>query len=438
MDVTNLVLQLQSKITNDPLDQQMISKAIKLLQLGAVETVDSVTFLPPVVENIGRLYLVLYDGLYWGTVNGWVAIARSSYTLALGWGCNSVGRLGDGTIVDRCSPVTVIGGFTDWRSISSGCVHTVGLRQNGTLWAWGYNSLGRLGNNNTTNASSPVSVVGGFTDWCQASAGGSHTAAIRQNGTLWAWGSNTTGTLGDCTAISRSSPVSVVGGFTDWCQVSAGHRHNLAVRTNGTLWAWGYNSSGRLGDGTCIDKSSPVSVVGGFTDWCQASAGCSHSLAVRQDGTLWAWGANLAGALGTGNVIGRNSPVSVVGGFTDWCQASAGNAHSLAVRQDGTLWAWGCNNVGQLGDGTITSRSSPVSVVGGFTDWCQASAAGTHSVAIRQNGTLWAWGCNVDGRLGNGTVVSVSSPVSVVGGFTDWCQVSAGNFHTMAIRNNVT
>ena len=124
----------------------------------------------------------------------------------------------------------------------------------------------------------------------------------------------------------------MIGDFNDWCQVSSGGCHTAAVRTNGTLWAWGSGAGGRLGDGTTVDKSSPVSVIGGFTDWCQVSAGGEHNSAVRTNGTLWSWGAGGQGRLGNGATAGRSSPVSVVGGFTNWCQVSAGNQHTAAVK----------------------------------------------------------------------------------------------------------
>jgi len=148
-------------------------------------------------------------------------------------------------------------------------------------WAWGLSYRGRLGDNSAIDRSSPVSVVGGFTDWCQLSAGGAHSLGVRSNGTAWAWGYNS-GRLGDNTTISRSSPVSVVGGFTDWYQVSAGDAHSLGVRTNGTAWSWGNNSQGRLGDDSTISRSSPVSVVGGFTDWYQVSTGSYHTLGITR------------------------------------------------------------------------------------------------------------------------------------------------------------
>jgi alpha-tubulin suppressor-like RCC1 family protein len=375
------------------------------------------------------------SGERWITMDGRL-LRSDKRSLAFGWGSNGYGRLGDNTTTDRSSPVSVVGGFTDWCQVSAGSGHSLGIRRNGTLWAWGYNYYGFLGDNSTVDKSSPVSVSGGFSDWCRTSAGRNHSLAVRTNGSLWAWGSNISfGKLGDGTTETRSSPVSVVGGFSDWCDASAGCDHSLGVRTNGTLWAWGNNNSGRLGDGTAVEKSSPVSVVGGFTDWCQSSAGGQHSLGVRSNGTLWAWGSNFYGRLGDNTVTDRSSPVSVVGGFSDWCQASAGYSHSLAVRTNGSLWAWGLNDSsGKLGDNTTTSRSSPVSVVGGFTDWCQVSAGYGHSLAVRTNGTLWAWGSNGYGKLGDNTTSDKSSPVSVVGGFSDWCAVSAGLSHSLGIR----
>ncbi len=215
-------------------------------------------------------------------------------------------------------------------------------------------------------------------------AGGSHSLGVRRNGTAWAWGCGSYGLLGDGTTVCKSSPVLVVGGFTDWCQVDAGGGRNLGVRQNGTAWGWGCGSNGRLGDGTTVNKSSPVSVVGGFTDWCQVSAGSAHSLGVRTNGTAWAWGAAFCGKLGDGTTVNKSSPVSVVGGFFDWCQVSAGANHSLGVRQNGTAWAWGIAACGVLGSGAPANASSPVSVVGGFTDWCQVSASNYHSLALRR------------------------------------------------------
>ena len=349
-----------------------------------------------------------YNGTVWGNIK---QIANVSDLYKLG-----------------SSPVSVPGGFADWVQVSCSSNQVVALRANGTLWNAG--------------GASPVSVpgTGAFTDWVNISTGSGRRAdiVVRANGTAWGWGYNYWGLLGDNTSgfsANKSSPVSVVGGFTDWVQMSVGSEHSAGVRANGTIWSMGRAEAARLGNNTYSgNKSSPVSVVGGFTDWVQVSCGHFHSAALRANGTAWGWGRNTSGQLGTNNDTQAQSPVQVVGGFTDWVQISAGHYHSVAIRANGTAWAWGNNGQGRLGDNTTTTRSSPVQVVGGFTDWVQISAGYRFTHAIRTNGTAWAWGRNYSGILGDGTTVSRISPVSVVGGFTDWVQVSNGNAAAAAIR----
>ncbi len=282
MNVTNLILNLKSKIGDATIDQQMLSKAIKLLELGTIESVSSFSSLPnAATTGRDKLYLVEFDGLYKTNGTYWAPFAQD-FSPAFSWGCNTCGPLGDGTTVDKSSPVSVVGGFTDWCQVDAGHNHSLGVRTNGTAWAWGQGTNGRLGDNTNVSKSSPVLVSGGFSDWCQVSVGYMQSIGVRQNGTAWAWGTAFCGVLGDNTIVSKSSPVSVVGGFTDWCQVSAGETHNLGLRTNGTLWAWGQGSTGRLGDNTITAKSSPVSIVGGLTGWCQISADLCSSMAIRQ------------------------------------------------------------------------------------------------------------------------------------------------------------
>ncbi len=360
---------------------------------------------------------------------------RNDFTvgLAWAWGNNTCGRLGDTTTVTKSSPVSVVGGFSDWCFVSTGCTHSLGVRINGTAWVWGRNPEGRFGNNTVnTCTSSPVSVVAGFSDWCAISAGGQHSLALRTGGTAWAWGCWQG--VGDNSTVTKSSPVSVAGGFSDWCQISAGFNHSVAVRTGGSAWAWGLNTGGQLGNNTTVAQSSPVSVVGGFTDWCQVSGGSGHSAGVRTGCSAWSWGCNNVGQLGDNSTTNRSSPVSVVGGFSDWCQASAVGGHTVAVRTGGSAWAWGSGNDGRLGDNTTTNKSSPVSVVGGFTDWCAVSGGDAHSAALRANGTIWSWGRNTSGQLADNTATNRSSPVSAVGGFTDWSKINAGNYQTIALR----
>jgi alpha-tubulin suppressor-like RCC1 family protein len=417
-------------------DIAMVAAQVSYTTSDRSIVVDTVEDLPSLLNNYvynnigaGNVYFVREYGIpvvssekRWVTLDGRVVRTDEIQGYIYQWGLTPNTNGVDSSF---CScPTLLISPFDDWCQVSLGTYARLAVRSNGTLWAWDRNNFGQLGDGTTTNRSSPVSVVGGFTDWCQVSAGATHGLGMRCNGTLWAWGSNSHGQLGDNTPSTRSSPVSVVGGFTDWCQASAGYCHNLAVRTNGTLWSWGYNGlDGRLGDNTLFTRSSPVSVVGGFTDWCQVSAGGSHNLAVRTNGTLWAWGRNVNGRLGDGTTTSRLSPVSVVGGFTDWCQASAGSAHSAAIRTNGTLWTWGRNFDGDLGDGTTVDKSSPVSVIGGFTDWCYVDTGSQFSMAIKTNGDVWGWGLNWGSIFGFGT--SQLSPVSAACGFGAWNQISA-------------
>ncbi len=346
MNLAQFQILLQKAIdsSSNTLDYLFLSRAVQTLAVGQVREVATYANLPSAASNEGLLVFVTADErIYWSTGTGWYNLIDENKGIAYAWGGGGRGKLGDNTEVNKSSPVSVIGSFTDWCQVSAGGSHSIGLRSNGTVWAWGCSAYGRLGDNCTvlpssSGRSSPVSVVGGFTDWCYVSAGDDHNLGVRTNGTAWAWGDGTCGRLGNNTIVNRSSPVSVVGGFTDWCQVSAGANHSLGVRQNGTAWGWGAGADGRIGNGTIVSVSSPVSVVGGFTDWCQVSAGLGHSLGVRQNGTAWAWGQGSTGRLGDGTVVNKSSPVSIAGGLTGWrCVSIYTNGnHSLAVRSDST------------------------------------------------------------------------------------------------------
>jgi alpha-tubulin suppressor-like RCC1 family protein len=449
MNVAHIISALHEKVDSATTIEEsiIIAKSIEKLNLRTVKV--SATFFAMVNEDAldGELYFCEEDNtLYFrrniGDYKLWIPVMNTlSAVYSLAWGDGTDGRLGDGTVVDKSSPVSVVGGYTDWIQVSAGDTHSLGVRANGTAWAWGSGANGRLGDGTIVSRSSPVSVIGGFTDWIQVSggtgAGSSHSLGIRSNGTAYAWGAGGSGRLGDGTTVGKSSLVSVVGGFTDWIQVSGGAAHSLGLRANGTAWAWGAGLNGRLGDGTADNKSSPVSVVGGFTDWIQVSGGSSNNIGLRANGTAWTWGFNGSGELGDDTVVQRSSPVSVIGGFTDWIQVSGGDLFSLGLRANGTAWAWGNNGSGRLGNGTVVSTRSPVSVIGGYTDWIQVDAGASQSLGLRANGTAWAWGNNGSGRLGDGTVVDKSSPVSVVGGFTNWIQVAAGSTHSLALRATI-
>ena len=351
------------------------------------------------------------------------------------WGKGSLGRLGDNTTTDRCTPVTTFAGGANWKQVSGGSGHTAAIKTDGTLWTWGYNVNGQLGDNTTSTRCTPVTTFAGGTNWKQVAGGGSYTAAIKTDGTLWTWGYNYYGQLGDNTIIKRSTPVTTFAGGTNWKQVACGDSHTAAIKTDGTLWTWGYNALGQLGDNTIIKRSTPVTTFAGGTDWKQVACGNNHTVAIKTDGTLWTWGNNNAqGQLGDNTTTDRCTPVTTFSGGTNWKQVACGGNHTVAIKTDGTLWTWGYNSLGQLGDNTIIRRSTPVTTFAGGTNWKQVvGGAFDHTAAIKTDGTLWTWGINSYGRLGDNTAINRSTPVTTFAGGTNWKQVACGGEHIVAI-----
>ncbi|OXB94733.1 RCC1 domain-containing protein [Parageobacillus galactosidasius] len=307
--------------------------------------------------------------------------------------------------------------------------HTVVINKNNELWAWGYNGFGQLGDGTTENRNTPTRI-GTDTDWKQVAAGGNHTIAIKNDGSLWAWGHNSSGQLGDGTTTNKATPTRI-GTDTDWKQVAAGYSHTVAIKNDGSLWAWGHNSSGQLGDGTTTNKATPTR-IGTDTDWKQVACGQYHTVAIKNDGSLWAWGYNNYGQLGDGTTTTHRSTPTKIGTNTNWKQVAAGGNHTIAIKNDGSLWAWGYNYYGQLGDGTTVNKTTPTRI-GTDTDWKQVACGYDHTVAIKNDGSLWAWGYNGSGRLGDGTTINKYTPTRI-GTDTDWKQVAAGSSHTVAIK----
>jgi alpha-tubulin suppressor-like RCC1 family protein len=387
--------------------------------------------------------------------NQYTAAIKTDGTLWT-WGSGFAGALGNGVATGTIStPVTTFAGGTNWKQVSSGTTHTAAIKTDGTLWTWGNGLQGRLGNGVTTGAiSTPVTTFAGGTNWKQVSSGSSHTAAIKTDGTLWVWGNGGNGRLGNADTTDRSTPVTTFAGGTNWKQVNSGGTHTAAIKTDGTLWTWGLGTAGQLGRPSIgTNKLTPVTTFAGGTNWSDTattepedlytlSAGFNYTAAVKTDGTLWTWGNGGFGQLGTNDLTQRNTPVTTFAGGTDWKQVSAGDAaHTAAIKTDGTLWVWGAGANGRLGNAVVTgSISTPVTTFAGGTDWKQVSAGDAHTAAIKTDGTLWTWGLGGNGRLGNGivTTTSVSTPVTTFAGGTDWKQVSAGDAHTAAIKTDGT
>ncbi len=244
--------------------------------------------------------------------------------------------------------------------------------------------------------------VGTATDWVNVAVGDFYVIALKSNGTLWAWGRNNYGQLGDGTTVDKNVPVQI-GTATDWKIISPGSQHTFAIKTNGTLWAWGSNTNGQLGDGTSTSKNAPVQ-IGTAANWINAVGGSGHSLGLKSDGTLWTWGTNYLGQLGDGTTTGRQIPVQV-GTATNWRSIYSNyDDSSVAVKTDGTLWTWGKNESGLLGDGTLIDRHIPTQV--GNVYGIQSVAANVYNMfVIDSNGILSACGGNVYGQLGDGTKI---------------------------------
>jgi Alpha-tubulin suppressor and related RCC1 domain-containing proteins len=311
--------------------------------------------------------------------------------------------------------------------LSVGDHHTMALKENGTVWTWGYNSDGQLGNGTTTSSTIPGQVLG-LTGIVFVAAGGYHSLAVKSDGTAWGWGRNNNGHLGDGSATNRTTPVQVIG-LAGVTSVAAGYDNSLVVKSDGTVWAWGYNGYGQLGDGTTKTRKTPVQ-VSGLTGAVSVTAGECHNMALKSDGTIRAWGYNYYGQLGDGTTTNRKTPVQVIG-LAGVTSVAAGYDNSLAMKSDGTVWAWGNNYSGQLGDGTTTDRAAPVQV-GDLSDAVTAAVGFSHNIAVKSDGTVWAWGY---GQLGNGTTTGSTSPVQVIE-LTGIISVSAGRYHSLAVKSD--
>jgi alpha-tubulin suppressor-like RCC1 family protein len=372
-------------------------------------------------------------------------------------GLNSDGQLGDGTTTPRNNPVQVMNadgtGLSGVIGISAGLTHTVYLKSDGTVWAAGYNSYGQLGDGTTTNRTNPVQVtnvdgsilsgvVGLF-------AGNYHTVYLKSDGTAWAVGSNSLGQLGDGATTNRTNPVQVTNadgiGLNGVVGISAGGNHTVYLKSDGTVWATGVNSSGQLGDGTTTQRKNPVQVTNGdgsgLSGVVGISAGGVHSVYLKSDGTVWASGSNYKGQIGDGSTTNRTNPVqvtnvdgSVLNGVVG---ISTGDWYTVYLKSDGSVWAGGYNNIGQLGDGTTTDSSNPVQVKNadgtGLNGVVGISASFYHTVYLKSDGTVWAAGYNFFGQLGDGTTTDSTTPVQVVkapgGGLSHIIKTSSGGNH---------
>jgi len=319
-----------------------------------------------------------------------------------------------------------VGTASNWVSICSATERTFAINSAGQLWGWGANFQGEIGDGTQSTRHEPIRI-GTRSDWTQVSGGATVTAGITADGGLWVWGSRGHGAIGEGSQVGNQLVPLRIRPDLHWAQVSAGASSVLARTTSGQLWGWGRNNNGQLGDGTTVQRNVPVR-IGVRTDWRKvvASSHSDNSFAITTGGELWGWGNNSRGQIGDGSTIRRLAPVRI-GAASNWARvAASGNTSMIgggpidassgstfAINDAGQLWAWGANNVGQLGDGTTIQRHAPVRI-GSRSDWIDVSAgnrasnnhantAWVASVGMTANGQVWSWGTNLSGALGNGT-----------------------------------
>ena len=293
------------------------------------------------------------------------------------------------------------------------------------LFVWGMNNVGALGSGSVVSTSSPIQI-GALGDWSVIAEGQYSSYAVRSNGTLWAWGDDSSGALGQgVSAVSQSSPTQI-GSLTNWANVWGGTEQGFAVTTAGAMYSWGNGANGGLAQNNLVLKSSPTQ-VGALTNW-EKGTSCEgyHTHFIKTDGTLWGVGQNSSGLVGDKTTINRSSPVQI-GALTTWSNVGGNGRTTYAIRNDGTLWAWGYDGFGMLGVGTRSiNMSSPVQV-GAETYWSQAAGGDNISFALTTAKTLFSWGNNGNGALGQNTPITLdrSSPVQI-GTDTNWNQIADG------------
>lgn len=343
------------------------------------------------------------------------------------WGHNSAGTIGDGTTIQRNSPVS-IASLARVIQISAGYKHTLALTATGRVYAWGGNVYGNLGDGTTTNRIVPT-LIPSLTNVVQVLAGDSCSFALKSDGTVWGWGWNYYGQLGDGTNRDRLVPT-MSPSLSGVVQISTNQGTTLALKSDGTVYAWGFNYYGQVGDGTTTNRLSPA-LIAGLDHVTQVSMGAYHALALKSDGSVWSWGRNNAGQLGDGTTANRLIPVAIAS-ISNATQISAGQEHSMTMHGDGVVMAWGQNYDGRLGDGTTASRLSPVPI-SGIVNPVQIVAGYANSMALQSDGTVMTWGPNFNGILGDGTTVSRITP-GAVPGLTNQTSISMMAFHAASLQ----
>ncbi len=386
----------------------------------------------------------------WRAIHGYVAPFSTSGAKHRCWpaatpithlGLDSGGRSGLRCDWRRpvCSPARQERGrLASQPAVACGYDYTLALKKDGSLWAWGSNYHGVLGfgNGGILSEKDSPTRVGLANNWAAVACGFDYSLALRSDGSLWAWGDNKYGQLGLGNTVNSYVPARV-GTDNDWAAFACGFDYTLALKKDGSLWAWGENKYGQLGLGNTVNCYVPTR-VGTDNDWeTVAGGGGDYTLALKKDGSLWAWGRNKYGQLGLGDTAYGGPSPTRVGSENGWAAVACNNDHSLALKRDGSLWAWGLNDAGQLGLGDDTDRHSPTQV-GMANDWAAVACGVEHTLALKKDGSLWAWGDNGFGALGLGDSGSASDrdTPTRIGVANDWAAVAGGDFFSLALKKD--
>lgn len=368
-----------------------------------------------VISIIAIFFLFITDKLPASTIpqisgGGYHSLALKSDGIVWAWGRNNFGQLGNGKHHKENTPVQVKN-LEDVTAIASGTWHSMALKSDGTVWTWGRNNYGQIGDGTFKNRKTPVQVKD-LTNIVAIAGGYLHSLALKSDGTVWAWGSNWSGQLGNEAIVGASEVPIQVNSLSNISAITCGGDHSLAIRSSdGTIWTWGNNYYGQLGNGSNTNSTAPA-LVNGLSSVSKVSGGYIHSLALVSDGTVWTWGNNRYGQLGDGSTIEeRRTPVQVID-IDNITNISTKGWHSLALDSEGKVFSWGNNSNGQLGDGTYSERNIPVNVEG-LEDIVDIGSGWQHSLALKSDGTIWTWGDNRFGQLGDGTYKDRKIPAQV-------------------------
>lgn len=399
----------------------------------------------PIITNVSNiLYSNIVNGNQWYNSNGLIngatgqnyqpTIAGTYYVVANG--CNSNlfnfgttcinSMSGGNTFVNaiksdntlwtwgngQTSPLK-IGNNSDWTNVSSGINHSLAIKLNGTIWAWGNNTYGQLGNGTTTNSVNPIQI-GIDTDWLSIFAVNNRSYAIKTDGTLWAWGGNSSasspvfGLLGDGTTTNQYNPIQI-GNSNNWKFISGNNIQTMALKTDGTIWGWGKAILGDGSTGLTPAIETPIQ-IGINNDWKEIATMFNNTIAIKTDGSLWGWGSNTNHQLASVNHLGAYYTPEQISLDYDWDKISGGYAHAVAIKTDGSLWSWGFNDNGQIGDGTTNDRHLPYHI-GNSTSWSSTTCTFFSTLALNSSGIHWGWGQNTNGQIGNNSILNSLFPL---------------------------